>query len=471
MGKKTKQKTPPKASREEKPTAPAISSEDKKLAFELNAHHKYFDDLVNRIPAHLYITSKDDDDEDLYAPNTKYYKNQHKESKESKNARLKFERSVKYEHTPDSKMSTVDMQRRDGGDVRVPPMRDRRADADVDDDKDGIPSENVEEEVDADGKSRIEILREKLHVRIAAKQGYASVGLVAALNNADKKVSKRAARKAEKLRRIEAGKQRNANNSVGDEKGKQRNSKNSGGVEKGKQRNSNNLGGAPSKHVSQTKIEISDVAPASNFENSESELIKDDQTLSRIDYGNLTGLDGGKKDWMSANKSLRNQGRKKSLEKMMEEAEKKKKRLDDLKSKAGQGDEEAREEATKILWSDTLQSATGEMVHKKNDPALIKKAIKRKQKQKEKSAAKWANRLDTKAEKMHEKQSIRNHNISQRRAGGSAGANLSKKRIQDKEGKEVTKGEQAQKKRRLGPHAMKNRPGFEGKTTDFLNKD
>eukprot|EP00814_Leptocylindrus_danicus_P010418 CAMPEP_0116031864 /NCGR_PEP_ID=MMETSP0321-20121206/17811_1 /TAXON_ID=163516 /ORGANISM="Leptocylindrus danicus var. danicus, Strain B650" /LENGTH=430 /DNA_ID=CAMNT_0003507157 /DNA_START=3 /DNA_END=1291 /DNA_ORIENTATION=- len=429
---------PPKAPQTENSTATKATSSSVggKLALELNAHQKYFDDLVNRIPAHLYITSTTEDaDDEAYerSSNKKYYKGQHKESRQAKKARLKEQKAVKYEH-PDSMETTVDVQRREAGDVGAPPLPTRRADTDADvnankkavDKEKGTSSEQTEVEIDTTGKSRIEILREKLHAKIAAKQGKASIGLAAALNNADAKVSKRAARRAEKQRRIEEAKQRNANT----------------------------LGGASSKHSSKTKMEISDETPTTQVE----PIVEEDPTLSQIDYGTITGLREDK-NWMSANKSLKNQNKKKSLEKLMEEAEKKKKRLDDLKQKARQGDEEAAEKAAKIQWSDTLQSATGEKMHIKNDPNLIKKAIKRKQKQKEKSAAKWASRLETKAGKMNEKQSIRNHNISQRRVGGASGANLSKKRIQDKEGKEVVQGEEPKKKRRLGPHAMKNRAG------------
>jgi len=150
--------------------------------------------------------------------------------------------------------------------------------------------------------------------------------------------------------------------------------------------------------------------------------------------------------------------------------------LNELKEKARQGDSEASEKASKIQWSDTLQSAAGEKVHLKNDPQLIKKAIKRKQKKKERSAAKWNARLETQADAMKERQSIRNHNIGQRKIGGSAGANLSKKRMQDKAGEEIMKDAddkpaKSKKRARLGPHSGNNRAGFEGKKTGFINKD
>ena len=54
--------------------------------------------------------------------------------------------------------------------------------------------------------------------------------------------------------------------------------------------------------------------------------------------------------------------------------------------------------------------------------------------------------------------------------GGAAGANLSSKRIVERDdngGGDGTGGEKKEKRRRLGPHA--NRAGFEGKKSGFIN--
>ena len=78
--------------------------------------------------------------------------------------------------------------------------------------------------------------------------------------------------------------------------------------------------------------------------------------------------------------------------------------------------------------------------------------------------------------KMDERQKIRQHNIGQRKLGGAAGANLSRKRIEDGDGeggdgKDKVGGSVVKSKRpRLGPHSGNARAGFEGKKQDFINK-
>ncbi|GMI32393.1 hypothetical protein TeGR_g7872, partial [Tetraparma gracilis] len=135
---------------------------------------------------------------------------------------------------------------------------------------------------------------------------------------------------------------------------------------------------------------------------------------------------------------------------------------------------------------DALLAANGERV--RDDPAMIKKAMKRKEKQKAKSTAKWNARIETTAEAMTEKQKIRKHNLDKRKLGGEEGMHLSSKRIKDAE------EDSKEKKKRLGPHAMKGRDdkfskddgegggkaagkggkgggaGFGGRKTDFINK-
>ena len=73
---------------------------------------------------------------------------------------------------------------------------------------------------------------------------------------------------------------------------------------------------------------------------------------------------------------------------------------------------------------------------KESNPALLKKAIKRKAKKKAKSQEAWKSRMEQTKEKMDERQRIRSHNVKQRALGGAAGANLSKKRIKDDKAEE-----------------------------------
>lgn len=112
-------------------------------------------------------------------------------------------------------------------------------------------------------------------------------------------------------------------------------------------------------------------------------------------------------------------------------------------------------------------------MRKKEDPKLLKKALKRKQKKKEASAKAWNVRVDQTKDAATKKQQIRTHNLDSRKLGGAAGANLSSKRIVERDDNggggdgTGTSGEKKEKRRRLGPHA--NRAGFEGKKSGFIN--
>jgi DNA excision repair protein ERCC-4 len=380
--------------------------------------------------------------------NQKYHKGQHRDSKEAKRAKLKLEKMEKYDPEANANTSTLQQMRNSAQQASVPPIKHVPISPNGSKSDDGT---------NTSGLSRIEILREKLRAKIAEKAAKSGStvqkGTDGATGNSDASaISKRAARRAEKERRIEEAKKRKAA------------AEKSGGISKAE------------KH-SRTKMEIDGESNLSQSSGAKNAAMSDD--IANIDYGTLVGLDTSddaiNKDYMSANKSMKKQ-KKKSLERLMEEAEQKKSKLNELKEKARQGDSEAAEKVSKMQWSDTLQSATGEKVHLKNDPQLLKKAIKRKQKKKERSATKWNARLETQADAMKERQSIRDHNIGQRKIGGAAGANLSKKRMQDKEGQEIKKDAddtavKSKKRPRLGPHSGKNRAGFEGKKTGFLNKD
>merc|ERR1711935_887864 len=110
---------------------------------------------------------------------------------------------------------------------------------------------------------------------------------------------------------------------------------------------------------------------------------------------------------------------------MLADAESKKQRLEDLKKS---NKPEDKEKASNIEWGNAIKEATGERV--KDDPAKIKKALKRKATKKLKSAKAWKTRTDSTKAKMDERQKIRNHNLSRRKLGGSTGANLSSKKIE-----------------------------------------
>jgi DNA excision repair protein ERCC-4 len=169
--------------------------------------------------------------------------------------------------------------------------------------------------------------------------------------------------------------------------------------------------------------------------------------LETVDFGTLAGLNPSPKHYQN-NKALANLNKKKNFEKLLADAEQKRQKLEELKK----GSEEDKEKALKMVWGDTLKEASGERV--KDDPAKLKKELKRKLAKKQKSSKAWKSRLEQTREKMDSRQKIRKHNLDARKLGGEVAANLSKKRIVTEEDKE---------KRR-------SRPGFEGSKQGFLNK-
>ena len=120
---------------------------------------------------------------------------------------------------------------------------------------------------------------------------------------------------------------------------------------------------------------------------------------------------------------------------------------------------------------------SGANQRKKEDPKLLKKALKRKAKKKAASAKAWNVRLDQAKEAANKKQEIRAHNLDQRKLGGAVAANLSSKRIVEQDdgagGDGTDGGGKKEKRRRLGPHSNqgRNRAGFEGKKNGFINGD
>jgi len=263
-------------------------------------------------------------------------------------------------------------------------------------------------------KSRIEALREKLHAKLAEKRGNRPVDPNA--------VSKRAARRAEKKKRQEEAIKRNKKKATSNAE----------------------------KNSSNKRMKISSSSGVGMGDPS--------ADLAQVDFGRLAGLNPvGNGNYTEVNKALKNLSKTKNLEKMLADAESKKQRLEELKQSSNPLD---KEKAANIQWGDAIKEASGERV--KNDPAKIKKALKRKASKKLKSAKAWKTRMESTQQKMDERQKIRNHNLSKRKIGGSAGANLSSKRIEadNKENKDGDK----KKGRRL------SRAGFEGKKQDFLNK-
>jgi hypothetical protein len=177
--------------------------------------------------------------------------------------------------------------------------------------------------------------------------------------------------------------------------------------------------------------------------------------LATLDFGRLAGLNVSTKggNYQKANKSLANMGKSKNLQKLLADAETKKQRLEDLKSSDKEQD---KTKFANIQWGDAIKEATGERV--KDDPAKLKKALKRQAAKKTKSAKAWKSRTETIKQNTDQRQKIRQHNLTKRKEGGSTAANLSSKRIATDEDKKDTK-------------KPRSRAGFEGRKQEFLNKN
>jgi len=383
---------------------------------ELQSHNDFFDQLVDMFAAQVYVAGQSGDS----AYNTKYFKGQHKESKESRRARNKASKKAKLD--PATAETTHQMKER-----LEQEQHEMALNSDHDDEEDEVKPKGVRHVKQKKGSmskstappppttttttaatespnnaSRIEALREKLHAKLAEQRGQRPLDPTT--------ISKRASRRAEKLKRKEEAILR---------------SKTAG-----------------------TKVKDAKKAFVLSSPNATTTPKEDLQTM---DFGKLAGLNPTPESFQN-NKSLKNLNKKKNLELMLQKAEEKRDRILQLK----QGTDEEKKKAANMQWGEALKEASGDRV--KDDPAKLKKALKRKVAQKEKSQKAWKSRMEQTKEKMDERQTIRNHNLKKRKEGGSTGANLSSKKIKD----DAKDGEE-KKSRKM------SRAGFEGKKQEFLN--
>ena len=411
------------------------------LFADLQENNTFFDQLVDIIPTKLYIAGQSGDD---YNP--KYFKGQSKENKEARRAKSKQAKRAKFDPAL-AETTTQVKQRLDstnsssigkptGNSNLVSPKpqppagikkRGELTSSSSSNNNDNTSSFKAVNPSDSDTNksSRIEALREKLRAKLAEKRGERPSDP----NN----ISKRAARRAEKKKRQEAAIKRNKKKSTSNAErtDSKTNDKYSMSLNNGKG------GGGGSDD------------PATD--------------LSQVDFGRLAGLNNPIRtgNYSEVNKALKNLSKSKNLEKLLADAERKKERLEELKKSDKQED---KDKISKIQWGNIIKEATGERV--KDDPAKIRKALKRKAVKKQKSTKAWKTRMESTQEKMDEKQKIRNHNLNKRKSGGSTGANLSSKRI-ELEGDNDTNAD-SNKKPKNGRRL--SRAGFEGRKQDFLNK-
>lgn len=292
----------------------------------------------------------------LYNP--KYMKGQHKESKEARRARNKVAKKNKFD--PNARETTLQTKIRFENEEYDDDNDDEYDDDNDDnDDDDNQIEDNHEEEDDemvdsstttsnrgsdksptpttnsittaivhSPHQSRIEALRAKLRAKLEEKR---SNRPVLAGDTSDTMISKRAARRAEKNRKIELAKKKQQQQQVS-----------SGSTQTGK-----------NKKEKISLVKQQDLGGSQINERSNNKSVVDD--LSCIDFGKIAGLKNDLSgNYSEANKSLKNTGKKKSLEKLLAEAEAKKERLRQLKES---DDVEDKEKAKNIAWGDTLKIA------------------------------------------------------------------------------------------------------------------
>jgi hypothetical protein len=302
------------------------------LLAELESHNEFFDSVVNSIPAKLYVAGASDND--VY--HSKYLKGQNKESKEAKRARSKIAKREKFD--PEKMETTLQAKQRIQREQEEMESSDDDNDQVMMDDDDehdeevaaAIEKPQTKSDDSAAGNksnaSRIEILRAKLHAKIAEKRSISGItedgAAPANSTTSSALVSKRAARRAEKRKRQEAAKQRKkaAPSSV---------------QERSEPQRVVNLGGSKFNEPTKKKAVTS---------------AADD--LATIDYQSIAGLK--KIDPKFDDKSLNPKVKKKSLEKLLADAERKQQRLKELKESSAAED---KEKARNIEWGEALKVA------------------------------------------------------------------------------------------------------------------
>ena len=153
----------------------------------------------------------------------------------------------------------------------------------------------------------------------------------------------------------------------------------------------------------------------------------------------------------------------KRLQRLLEEAEKKRQRLEELKRAGAEGKQRAKEE----MWVDALKEASGEKVY--DNAAEIKKALKRREKRKEKSARQWRERLDRVSADKSARIEKRETNILKRSRRGLVVPEAEKVAEKRPRLAMVMKNAEAREGGSAN-ESRKPRPGFEGKKVGFLNK-
>jgi hypothetical protein len=398
-----------------------MAPKKQELIWELTEHNEFFDMIVDMIPNKRVVSGRHQQQSDT-AParegsttgsqqnkKSKFHKDPGPESKEGRRAAAK---ATKRRKLDDRRGTLPDEKEHRGVATEASKPTDGRDGGSATAVSSTVTSREASPE-----KSRIEALRAKLHAKLASLKG--------SDRPSAEQVSKRAARRAEKQRRQQEQK--------------------SGG----------------------TKTAAGDSLPATYKLPPSSPVPRDaanEDLAATLGFGRLIGIRPPKssQNYLETNKALANLNKTRNLHKLLADAEAKKAKLEALQQSS---DAKDRKEATKLLWADAIQEASGNRV--KDDPAKIKKALKQKAAKKQKSQKAWKSRMEQVQKAQDDRQRQRTQNLQARKLKGRRAAASAVSASSASAGKDD--GSARVGSSALGPGRRLSRPGFEGRKQEFLN--
>ncbi|XP_060064292.1 surfeit locus protein 6 homolog [Ylistrum balloti] len=134
--------------------------------------------------------------------------------------------------------------------------------------------------------------------------------------------------------------------------------------------------------------------PAKPVYNKEGKLV-----FSKFDFTEAAGKDRGKSNLLG-----------KDYKRLLEKIEKRQERVDKVKEKDA---EKGKDMETKMAWESAMYRTQGQKV--KDDPALVKKSMKRKEKMKKQKQKQWSQREEQVKKRMDAKIEKRTQNIQERK--------------------------------------------------------
>ena len=185
----------------------------------------------------------------------------------------------------------------------------------------------------------------------------------------------------------------------------------------------------PQKKKSKSIVKEKNKQKMISAHKNEKDSVKNDSSPNKKVLNESGEVVFSKFDFMETKKEPRPGTKGKNYSKLLAKAEARKKKLETLQTTDA---EKAKELKEKHSWSHAMEKAEGVKQH--DDPKLLKKAMKKREKEKVKSKKQWKERMDHQKKQVDDKQKLRQKHI--------------KERVEAKKGKKSNKGKK------------KHRPGF-----------